>query len=378
VIAGYLGLITLLDRVVGAGRSVEESALVVLVLAVLFNPLRVWLQRRVDRLFYGSRQDPAQALAAVGSRLREGTSGTGLEHALAAVCETLRVPAAAICVNGTVLARVGESSNEPYVAQLHRGTEESGQLLIYPRTGEPKLPKADHRIVALLADLLAVAVQATQLADELAESRAELISAREEERQRLRRDLHDGLGPALTGVMLKAAAARRLATTAPAESAELLRELERNVSVAIADIRGLVDELRPPVLDGRGLVEALQDYVDSVQIPSGPLLQLSTDGVADLGHLPESVEVAAYRIATESLTNVLRHAHADVALVVLWVDDNQLQLKITDDGMLRAPWTAGVGLSSMRQRVAALGGWISAGPSESGGEVRVSLPLAAS
>jgi two-component system, NarL family, sensor kinase len=190
--------------------------------------------------------------------------------------------------------------------------------------------------------------------------------------------LHDGLGPAITGVMLKAAAARRLATTTPAESAELLRELERNVAAAIADIRGLVDELRPPVLDGRGLVGALQHYVDSVQTPSGPPIQLSTDGVADLGQLPESIKVAAYRIATESLTNVLRHAHADSASIALWVDDDQLQLEITDNGKIRAPWTAGVGLSSMRQRVAALGGRISAGPSESGGEVRVSLPLVAS
>jgi two-component system, NarL family, sensor kinase len=118
--------------------------------------------------------------------------------------------------------------------------------------------------------------------------------------------------------------------------------------------------------------------VDSVQTPSGPPIQLSTDGVADLGQLPESIEVAAYRIATESLTNVLWHAQADSASIAVWVDGNQLLLEIADNGKIRAPWTAGVGLSSMRQRVAALGGRISAGPSESGGEVRVSLPLAAS
>ena len=250
--------------------------------------------------------------------------------------------------------------------------------MINPRVGERKLPKADQRIVALLADLLAVAVRANQLADELVESRADLITAREDERQRLRQDLHDGLGPALTGMMLKAAAARRLATTQPAKSAELLRELERNIAAAIADVRGLVDQLRPPVLDGRRLVGALQDYVDSVQTPSGPRLQLSTDGVADLGKLPESVEVAAYRIATESLTNVLRHAHAESVSIALWLEDDQLQMKIADDGMARTPWTAGVGLSSMRERAAALGGWISAGPGASGGEVRVVLPLVVS
>jgi two-component system NarL family sensor kinase len=380
LIAGYLGLITLLDRALAGSRTAQESAVVVLLLALIFNPVRVWLQRRIDRLFYGSRQDPAGALSEVGTRLGEHDSGSaGMEGALAALCQTLRVPAAAIRVNGTVLAQIGEPSGEPYVAPLRRGTTEVGELVINPRFGERKLPKADQRIVALLADLLAVAVQATQLAHELVESRADLITAREIERQRLRQDLHDGLGPALTGVMLKAAAARRLATTEPAKSAELLRELERNVAAAIADVRGLVDELRPLVLNGRTLIDALQDYVDSVQTPSGPRLQLSTDGVADLGQLPESVEVAAYRIATESLTNVLRHAHAESASIALWVDDNhQLQMKITDDGMDRTPWTAGVGLSSMRERAGALGGRVSAGPAATGGEVRVTLPLAAS
>jgi two-component system NarL family sensor kinase len=379
VIAGYLGLIALLDHVLGGGRTAEESALVVLVLAVIFNPVRVWLQRRVDRLFYGSRQDPVRALAEVGSRLGADAYGSsGFEGALAALCETLRIPAAAIHLNGTVLAGVGEPSSEPYIQPLRRGTTEVGELLVSPRIGERRLPKADQHIVALLADPLAVAVQATQLAGELVESRADLITAREEERQRLRRDLHDGLGPALTGVMLKAAAARRLATNEPAKSVDLLRELERNIAVAIADVRELVDELRPPVLDGRGLVGALQDYVESVQTPSGTRLRLSTDGVADLRHLPPTVEVAAYRIVTESLTNVLRHAYADSASVALWVEDDQLQIRITDNGLMRAPWTAGVGLSSMRERATALGGRISAGPTASGGEVSVALPLAAS
>jgi signal transduction histidine kinase len=379
VIAGYLGLVALLDRALAGSRTAMESAVVVLLLAVIFNPIRVWLQRRIDQLFYGSRQDPARAVAEVGSRLGEHAPGsTGLEGALAALCQTLRLPAAAIRVDGAVLAKIGELSGEPYVAPLRRGTTQVGELLINPRLGERKLSKADQRIVTLLADLLAVAVQATQLTDELVESRADLITAREDERQRLRQDLHDGLGPALTGVMLKAAAARRLATNEPAKSAELLRELERNVAAAIADVRGLVDELRPPVLDGRGLVGALQDYVESVQTPSGPRLQLGTDGVADLGQLPESVEVAAYRIATESLTNVLRHAHAESASVALWLEDDQLQMRIADDGMVRTPWPAGVGLSSMRERAASLGGWISAGPGAKGGEVRVALPLVVS
>jgi two-component system NarL family sensor kinase len=179
VIAGYLGLIALLDRLLGGGRTAEESALVVLVLAMIFHPVRIWLQRRVDRLFYGSRQDPVRALAEVGSRLGADAYGSsGFEGALAALCETLRIPAAAIHLNGTALASVGEPSSEPYVEPLRRGTTEVGELLVSPRIGERKLPKADQHIVALLADPLAVAVQATQLAGELVESRADLITTR--------------------------------------------------------------------------------------------------------------------------------------------------------------------------------------------------------
>jgi hypothetical protein len=127
VIAGYLGLITLLDHVIGGGRPAAESAVVVLVLAVIFNPVRVWLQRHVDRLFYGSRQEPARALAEVGSRLGEESSdGTGLEGALAALCETLRVPAAAIRIDETTLVSVGHLSADPYAVTLRRGKAGSG------------------------------------------------------------------------------------------------------------------------------------------------------------------------------------------------------------------------------------------------------------
>ena len=127
VVAGYLGLITMLDRALAGSRTAQESAVVVLLLALIVNPVRVWLQRRINRLFYGSRQDPAGALAEVGTRLGEHDSGSaGLEGALAALCQTLRVPAAAIRVNGTVLAQIGELSEESYVAPLRAGQRRSG------------------------------------------------------------------------------------------------------------------------------------------------------------------------------------------------------------------------------------------------------------
>ena len=351
VIASYLGLITLLDRALGGDRTAVESAIIVLVLAVIFNPVRIWLQRRVDRLFYGSRQDPVRALAEVGSRLgTDSSGGIGLEGALAALCDTLRFPAAAIRVNATVLASVGEPSNEPYVAPLRRGTTEVGELLVGPRIGERSCSKPISALLHCSPIFSRSPYRLPSWLTSWSSPRADLITAREEERQRLRRDLHDGLGPALTGVMLKAAAARRLAITEPTKSVDLLRDLERNVAAAIADVRGLVDELRPPVLDGRGLVGALQDYMDTVQTPSSPRLQLSTDGVAGLEHLPESVEVAAYRIVTESLTNVLRHAQADSASVTLCAGRRSVTHEDHRQWHGAGTVDPGVGLSSMRER----------------------------
>lgn len=232
-------------------------------------------------------------------------------------------------------------------------------------------------MLALVAAPLAVAVHATLLSDQLQASRERIIAAREEERRRLRRDLHDGLGPALTGVALIADAATNLLATDPERARELLGALRGEIRTAVADIRRLVEDLRPPALDDLGLVGALRQRVEHlVRRADGGALLVRLDVPGEVPVLPAAVEVAAYRVATEALTNVVRHSTASTAVLRLRCG-RELDLEIADDGSPDGPWRPGVGLHAMRERAAELGGGFEAGPSAEGGRVRVSFPLGA-
>jgi two-component system NarL family sensor kinase len=221
---------------------------------------------------------------------------------------------------------------------------------------------------------LAAALHATIVSAELQTSREQLVAAREEERRRLRRELHDGLGPTLTGIAFTADAAANVVDD-PDRTTELLDALRRYSRAAIADVRRVVDDLRPPALDELGLVGALQQRADQLSWRAdGATVRVRLDVPPEVPPLPAAVEVAAYRIATEALTNIARHSQADCAVVRLRYDD-RLEVSISDDGPTSGPWSPGVGLQAMHQRAAELGGAFSAGPSPSGGEVRAWFPL---
>jgi signal transduction histidine kinase len=260
---------------------------------------------------------------------------------------------------------------------LGHGDDQLGEVVIGLRPGESQLDLADERILALLAAPLAVAVHATTLSAQLRQSRERLISAREEERRRLRRDLHDGLGPALTGVGLKADAARRLAATDPDRTAQLLAELREQTTAAIDEIRRLVYGLRPPALESLGLLGAVREQATTLseRVDGGSLL-VTVEAPAALAELPAAVEVAAYRIVTEALTNVTRHSTASAATVTITADQRALHLRIRDNGGNGGgPWQPGVGLTSMRERAAELGGVCEAADDHGGGQVTVTIPL---
>jgi signal transduction histidine kinase len=257
---------------------------------------------------------------------------------------------------------------------LSYGGNSVGSLLVGLRPGESDLTVADRNVLALVAVPLAVAVHATRLSDELQTSREHLVAAREEERRRLRRDLHDGLGPALTGVAFTADAAANLITVDPTRASELLRNLRTDTRTAIADVRRLVDDLRPPALDELGLAGALQQRADQLSWRADGAsirVQVDADG---LPPLPAAMEVAAYRIATEALTNVVRHSHATTAVLTVRCGST-LELEVLDDGPPLGPWTPGVGLQAMHDRATELGGQVEAGPCPSGGRVTASIPL---
>jgi signal transduction histidine kinase len=236
------------------------------------------------------------------------------------------------------------------------------------------LSSADRSVLGLVAVPLAVAVHATRLSAELQSSREQLVSAREEERRRLRRDLHDGLGPTLTGVAFSADAAANLVFSDTSRAVELLAGLRADTRSAIADIRRLVDDLRPPALDELGLVGALQQRADQMSIRADGTALRVTVSAARLPTLPAALEVAAYRIATEALTNVVRHARATTAVLTLRCGD-ELEIEVTDDGPPDRAWRPGVGLHAMQERAAELGGTFRAGPTPTGGRVHARFPL---
>lgn len=363
VVLVYTGLIAALDAVLrGAGAPV----LATLLIALAFNPVRVRLQRAVDRLFYGARSNPVDAVSQIGAQL---AATDDLDGVLDGVRRALRLPFAAIRRDGREVAAAGEPPTVLHTVPLSFRGDRVGELVVGVRRGEPALNPADLGVIGLLAAPLAAALHATTLAEELQASRERIVTAREEERRRLHRDLHDGLGPTLTGAGYKADAAHNVLGTAPETAVELIDAVRVDIRAAIDDVRRVVYALRPPALDQFGLVGALRRHCDPLP------LAVTFDVPETLPPLPAAVEVAAYRIATEALTNVTRHARARTAHITIAVDSG-LQLSIVDDGPPDGPWRPGVGLTSISERAAELGGTCTAGPTPAGGRVRAVLPTA--
>jgi two-component system NarL family sensor kinase len=378
-IAVYVGVVNgaewLLRERVGLGASLAATALI----AVGFAPARDRLQRLVDRRLYGERHDPVRAVARLGERLRGTpggpTSGDGLTEVLQGVCEALRLPFASLLADQVEVACVGRPGGPSESVPLDHGGQRVGVLVVGARSGEDSLGVADRRVLGVLAAPVAVALHAVLLSQQLQRSRERLVAAREEERRRLRRDLHDGLGPTLTAVTLKADAARSALPSTPERTEALLVELRADAKQAIGDLRRVVYDLRPAALDELGLLGALRQQVD----------RFDRDGVASTLHapavlpsLPAAVEVAALRIITEALTNIARHAHAHHTTITLAVND-ELCIEVRDDGTASTgaeqAWRPGVGLQSMAERAAEVGGTLQAGPTPTGGRVQARLPL---
>ncbi|WP_020392307.1 sensor histidine kinase [Kribbella catacumbae] len=369
-IGAYATLVAITDSFISSrfGRSATVTVLV----ALLIAPVLPRLQRLVDRAMYGDRRDPARVASLVGEELSSGVAG-GMSGVVEAVRSALRLPYVAVAADGTLVASAGVAGDVVPMELSYGGTT-VGSLLVGLRSGESGLSQTDRNVLALVAVPLAVAVHATSLSSELQASRERLVAAREEERRRLRRDLHDGLGPTLTGIAFTADAAANLVSADAERASELLGTLRTDTRAAISDVRRLVDDLRPPALDELGLVGALRQRADQLSWRADGAsvsVQVSAEG---LPALPAALEVAAYRIATEALTNVVRHSRATAAVLTLRCG-SELEVEVTDDGPPNGAWKPGVGLQAMRERAAELGGHFEAGPSPTGGRVHASFPM---
>ena len=210
---------------------------------------------------------------------------------------------------------------------------------------------------------------------ELQRSRENLVNTREEERRRLRRDLHDGVGPQLAALMLQLETASDLVSENH-EASALMAKLSKRASQIVSDVRRSVHAIRPPALDELGLVEALREEASKYS-PAG--LRVSVEYSEELSDLPAAVEVACYRIVQEALANVVRHARASKCSIGIRLDEEAeaLIVEVQDDGRgIKDEDRAGVGMISMRERTEELGGRCTVKAMAGGGTlIRALLPF---
>ncbi len=352
VVVGYLGALF---------RSADNlliSFLTTGLIAVLFQPMRSWLQRGVNRLTYGQRDEPYAVVAQLGRRM-EGTLAP--EAVLPAIVETvaqaLKLPYAAIALKQgddfLTAAAHGAPVAHTLTLPLVYQAEPVGQLLLGPRRQGEGFTPADRRLLEDLARQVGVAAHAVRLTADLQRSREQLVTSREEERRRLRRDLHDGLGSTLTSLMFKLDAADTLLGSDPSAARALLEEVRGQMQASIADIRRLVYDLRPPILDEWGLVEALRERVAQYALND---VRVTIEAPDWMPSLPAAVEVATYRVALEALANVVKHARATICAIRIALSPEALTVEVRDDGTGIGDSHLGVGLVAMRERATELGG----------------------
>ncbi len=374
VVVGFFG--TLLHTVSRSLIAFFATGLV----AMLSHPLREWLQRRINHWMYGDRDDPYAVLTRLGQRLEDAVRPqAALPTIVETLAQTLKLPYVALALkDGDRLVEMASFGLRPANSSFKRlplthQRERIGALMLAPRSANEPFTEAEERLLDDLARQVEIAVQNVQLTRDLRRARQELVRAREEERRRIRRDLHDGLGPQLASQALTITAARRLYAQDPQAADRLLAEAIQHAQAATDDVRRLVHELRPPALDDLGLLGAIRSLINRLE-RSG--LQIITHLPNEIGPLPAAVETACYFICQESLNNVIRHADASQCTLTL-IKNEQLHLEITDDGIgFPADHPPGIGLRSMRRRAEEIGGsfQIKSRP-EGGTQVAIRLPV---
>jgi signal transduction histidine kinase len=347
---------------------------VVLVLLVELAGTR--LHRLVDWLLYGQRHDPATASARLSRPLADAEDADVLEALLNALTDTLRLSYAEVMdAHGSALGVAGaDPSSVTATFPIRRAGRDLG-VLQAGRRGTP-LDRRDERLLEAAAAQVGLVLHAQALTEDLREAREDLVASAADERRRLRREIHDGVGPTLAGIGLGVESAARAVDRDPPRARRLLEEVRSDVTALVDEVRGVVDGLRPGLLDELGLIGSVRVMAEGLGRRCSVDVRVICDPAPDLA-LPAAVEVAAYRIVGEALTNLARHADASTATVTLRIDAGWLVVEVTDDGRGgAAARDGGTGLGSMRHRADEVGGSLTVTSDADGTCVRASLPLA--
>lgn len=351
-------------------RAESSGLVVVAALALAVLPLRDGLQRQVERLVFGSGADPSVLLERVARTLAtgggEGAQLTGLADALR---RALRLGRVEVRVHGTLAASAGRAEADDdlraVTIDLPRDGEVVGALRVVPPRGE-RLDPRTVRLLGQISGLVGVAAQLDEAYRAVEEARARVLEVREQERRLLRRELHDGIGPALSGTALALAAVPATSRLSP-DDAVLLRRLVEELSRRADDVRQMARVLLPPVLDEGRLGEALALLAERHSVPRFAV-SVSAPGADRLDGRRQAV---VYQVAAEAVRNAARHSGARRCLVRVEIDADVVRLEVRDDGrgFDAAATPAGVGLASMRERAAEVGGDVTVDSDEGGTRV---------
>lgn len=359
------------------------SLIATAIVAVMFGPLKEWLQKLLKRLMKGRHDDPYAVLAGLGNQLIKPIDPEEMVKVVAeSVRDALRLPYAAISidVNGVpqLAASSGVTRYDTYHFPILHGGDRVGSLTVSSRSPDEAFSPDDRKLLEVMLRQAGPIVQNVNmhlgmklLAGDLQESREKLVLAREEERRQIRRNLHDELAPRLLSLGFNVAAAEQYIGKNPDTAKQMLSDLRGEIRSTVTDIRTLVHDMRPPALDEFGLLGAIQARIDQMHLPE---LTVRLHGPKQLPPLPAAVEVAAYRIVVESFVNVVKHARATSCDISIDVHEDKLILQVEDNGiglsrLVQPEPGGGIGLHSIQERAAELGGHCTAEPRDTGGTV---------
>lgn len=352
------------------------NSIVLLCLALTIVPVSRWLHRSVNDLVYAQDDNLYMLPVIINQQLRGMKNPqVTMPQVVETIGTMLHLPYVALEFGsegeqrfwfGALLDQV--TINE---ISLHYLNQPLGTLLVSNRAANWSLSHNDHVVLQESAQQIGIALYVDQLTDVLQTSREQIVIAREEERRRIRNNLHDGLAPTLSSFQLQLRAVRKLILQKPAQAEQMIVELSAGLRQATAEIRQLVYNLRPPMLDELGLIKAL-NHMPLAEAP----LQLNVVAPDLMPTLSAATEVAIYRIATEAIHNVVKHAQATTCTISIAIEAETLTLTIADDGQgISGGNPNGIGTQSMRERAAELGGTFTIQPAEPPGTcIEVRLP----
>jgi signal transduction histidine kinase len=318
-------------------------------------PLLRGSRRVADRIVYGRRATPYEVLATFSSRVGETYS---TDDVLVRMADILRAGAGASSASVHIrvgresqeVARSGEPVGDEHTVPISYQGEDVGALTVTFPANDP-MDRDRERLIEQLAAQAGPVVRNVRLIEELRASRQRLVTAQDEERRKLERNIHDGVQQQLVALNVQLGLLARLAEREPATAGRMATQLQERATEALEDLRDLARGIYPPVLADQGLVAALEGQARKAAVPTS----VSAQGV---GRYDRAVESAVYFCSLEALNNVVKYADASSVQVRLAQTDGHLGFEVVDDGggFDAAAQTLGTGLQGMADRLDAIGG----------------------